>query len=169
MLKLLFSSQSDDFSLADFLLTNPTVPLVIIGTIVAGLSFRSQRHLTRSKHTLDFDKDFKDKEQKDLPAVKALLDRLTEHDLIEMGQRPMLDDKDVTLLIRALNVWESVGIGLKHHVYMEDLLYEAYGSTVRYLYRRTLPFVNERKKKNPKYFEHFHRLAIRWESRPDRR
>jgi hypothetical protein len=57
----------------DFFSTHPTVPILLIGTVVAVVSLRSQRHLARAKNTLDFDRDFKEKEMHALQAAHRLM------------------------------------------------------------------------------------------------
>lgn len=82
-----------------------------------------------------------------------------------MGDKGRLskDDTDpFTVVVNALNVWESVAIALKHDVYDEDLLFDAYATSVVWLYKNALPFVKARQKHSPKLFQNFVRLGIRW-------
>ncbi|HHA2808363.1 TPA: DUF4760 domain-containing protein [Stenotrophomonas maltophilia] len=149
----------------DCIKTAPTIPVILLGVYVAYRSLRSQRHLTRAKHTLDFDKEFKEKHKSTLIDARDVFARYTDEGLEGVGDKGRLskDDTDpFTVVVNALNVWESVAIALKHDVYDEDLLFDAYATSVVWLYKNALPFVKARQKHSPKLFQNFVRLGIRW-------
>lgn len=149
----------------DFLLKNPTIPIVGVGTIIAFFSLRSQRHLTQAKHTLDFDKDFKEKRWLNLLTAAALFRSMSHEALYGLGKngRMVSDEADpFTAIAEALNTWEGVAIGLENKVYSEKLLFEAYGTTVVKLYLGTTPFIRARQTANPRLFCNFERLGLRW-------
>ncbi|MEA9807881.1 DUF4760 domain-containing protein [Xanthomonas campestris] len=151
--------------IVDCIKTAPTVPVILVGVYIAYRSLRSQRHLTRAKHTLDFDKEFKEKHKSTLIDARDVFARYTDEALAEVGDKGCLskDDADpFTVVVNALNVWESVAIALKHDVYDEDLLFDAYATSVVWLYKNALPFVKARQKYNPKLFQNFVRLGVRW-------
>lgn len=151
-----------------FISQNPTVPIVGMGALIALVSLRSQQHLTRAKHTLDFDKEFKDKYKKTLIAARDVLVAKSWSELRRLGThgRMSKDDQDeFTVLVEALNIWEGIAIGLKKSVYGEEQLFEAYGSTVVWLYKNTLPFVNARRAENSRLFANFVSLGLRWSVR----
>lgn len=153
--------------LVDWILTNPTVPVVITGTAIAYFSLRSQQHLTRAKHTLDFDKEFKDKHKSTLIDAKQALDNKSWAELRRLGAHGKISQNlgdDFTAIVNAINIWEGVAIGLKNKVYVEEQFIEAYGSTIVWLYKNTIPFVRARQEENERLFAHFTWLGIRWSS-----
>jgi hypothetical protein len=145
----------------DFFSTHPTVPILLIGTVVAVVSLRSQRHLARAKNTLDFDRDFKEKEMHALQAAHRLMREMTPVELEELGAREIPGEAFRTIA-RALNVWEGVAIGVRNNVYSERLLRDGYGSTVVWMYRHARPFVDQRQRNNPRYYNNFCWLGTRW-------
>lgn len=147
----------------NFLAQNPTFPVIVIATIVAISSLRSQRHLTRAKHTLDFDKEFKEKDKGKLLEARKVFDRLSWAELERLGNLSLLhDNNDFKAIVDALNIWEAVAIGIRNKVYSEKLLIEAYGTTVVFIYKSSIPFVKERQKKNSRLYTHFVWLGVRW-------
>lgn len=144
------------------LVANPTLAPVTIGVIVALRSLKSQQHLTRAKHTLDFDVRFKTDHVKDLLAARLILQDKTDAELKIMGAAHKSDDPGFKALVSTLNVWEHVGIGLRNQVYDEHLLKEAYGSTVIWLWIYSVAFIRERQRHNPRVFVNFDWLALRW-------
>ncbi|HDS1306623.1 TPA: DUF4760 domain-containing protein [Stenotrophomonas maltophilia] len=151
-----------------YLLRNPTAVVAAIGTAVALTSLHSQRHLTKAKHTLDFDKDFKEKHRATLVlAQKAFVSRQP-RELAELGRQGKLTENGedaFTAIATAINLWEGAAIGVKSGVYLEDLLWRSYGSTIAILYLNTLPFVSARRAQNPRLFTNFLWLGLRWTRR----
>lgn len=147
----------------EFLSDNPTVPLLFVGTVVAVISLRSQRHLARAKNTLDFDKDFREHEIQNLRVAIRLI-RTTTPDALERLGRLDLPNDEAAALTRALNVWEGVAIGIRNGVYSERLLREAYGTTIAWLFGQARPFIHQRRQTNPRYYANFCWLGARWKS-----
>lgn len=149
----------------EWMLQNPTVPVVIVGTAIAYFSLRSQQHLTRAKHTLDFDKEFKDKHKLTLIEARQVLVTKSWTELRHLGIHGRLSVEpgdNFTAIVNAINIWEGVAIGLKNKVYGETQLFEAYGSTIVWLYTSTIPFVRARQEENSRLFSNFTWLGIRW-------
>ena len=145
----------------EFFSAHPTVPILVIGTVVAVVSLRSQRYLARAKNTLDFDKDFKEKELRALQAAHRLMRTMGPEELAELGSREVPDEAFRTIA-RALNAWEGVAIGVRNDVYSERLLRDGYGSTVVWMYRHAQPFIGQRQRSNPHYYSNFCWLGARW-------
>jgi hypothetical protein len=145
----------------EFFSAHPTVPILVIGTVVAVVSLRSQRYLARAKNTLDFDKDFKEKELRTLQAAHALIRTTGPGELAELGGLE-IPDEAFRAIARALNVWEGVAIGVRNGVYSERLLRDGYGSTVVWMYRHAQPFIEQRQRNNPHYYSNFCWLGARW-------
>lgn len=151
----------------DFLTNSPQPAVTAIAALIAAAALRSTRHLTRAKHTLDFDKEFKEKNKASLLRAFNVLRTHSTEALKELGENGSMstDASDpYTSLVEALNAWEGVSIGLEHKVYNEMMLFEAYGSTIAKLYIHSIPFIKARASDNPRYFKHFVKLGLRWAS-----
>lgn len=154
-------------SIYDFLTNSPQPAVTAIAALIAAAALRSTRHLTRAKHTLDFDKEFKEKNKASLLRAFNVLRTHSTEALKELGENGSMstDGSDpYTSLVEALNAWEGVSIGLEHKVYNEMMLFEAYGSTIAKLYIHSIPFIKARASDNPRYFKHFVKLGLRWAS-----
>lgn len=149
----------------NILLTHPTLPVVTLAAIVAVFSLRSQRHLARAKHTLDFEKEFKDKETSNLRAVVKALRARTSAELVQLAVHSPLDNDEVSALCDALNVWEGVAIGVKSKVYDEDMMYAAFGNALIKLFDMAIPFVKARRLTSPLAYVELSWLATRWKVR----
>lgn len=159
---LVFGCQEAAHGLWAFFERNPTIPLVLVGTLVAYFSLRSQQHLTRAKHTLDFDKSFKENQKKDdWGRAIGLLREKSWSELQAIGKLP-IPDEDFKALGTALNVWEGVAIGIRNKVYNEKMLSDAFGTSVVWLYNQALPYLIERRNSNPRLYENFRWLGLRW-------
>lgn len=140
----------------------PTLIPVTIGVIVAVRSLATTRHLTQAKHTLDFDTRFKTDNAKELIAAFKVVETRSDDQLRALGASRRNEDADFKTLIKALNVWEHVGIGLKNQVYSRPLLMEAYGTTVIALWVYSVPFIRERQKHNDRVYRNFDWLVMDW-------
>ncbi|MEB1182514.1 DUF4760 domain-containing protein [Xanthomonas campestris pv. campestris] len=149
----------------NFLQQNPTFPVVTVAAAVAWFSLRSQRHLARAKHTLDFEKEFKDKETPKLRAVVKVLRTRSSDELVQLAVHSPLDHDEVSNLCDVLNVWEGVAIGIKAKVYNEDMLYDAFGHAVIKLFDMAIPFIKARRLATPSVYVRLSWLATRWKVR----
>ena len=152
-------------SIGSYLLENPASVVALVASTIALFSLRSTRHLTKAKHTLDFDKDFKVKHRDMMVRAFIVLREVAWADRYELGREGTItvDRTDhFSTVAAAINVWESVAIGIKNDVYLEQLLYEGFGSTISQLYLDTIPFIKARQQKNPRLFTNFVWLGVRW-------
>jgi len=121
--------------------------------------------LARAKHTLDFEKEFKDKETVKLRAVVKVLRLRTSAELVQLAVHSPLDHEEVSDLCDALNVWEGVAIGLKAKVYNEQMMYDAFGHAVIKLFDMAIPFIKARRLVTPSVYVELSWLATRWKVR----
>jgi hypothetical protein len=149
-----------------FLKRNPTLIFLSVTSVLAFLSWKTQRHLTRAKHTMDFQVSFSDSEtmKKAAKTFHNLLCKMTTEELIQLAstRRPT---KQHDRVIQILNAWERVAVALKHDVYDEEMLYDIYGTFLLKLCSTLSPFINARQAENPKVFVNLKWLAMRWKVR----
>ncbi|WP_322059178.1 DUF4760 domain-containing protein [Paraburkholderia sp. J63] len=146
-----------------WLLKNPTFPVVLASAIVALIGFYTTRHLTRSKHSIDFESSYHQSEKLS-GAMKAML--------LWMEQNPgwaatealadTAEHEMVGHIREMLNTWERASIAVRRKVYDENLLYNAYGTSVIWMWKSMVPYMRKRQAKNPRLYMNFDWLAIRW-------
>lgn len=149
-----------------FLKRNPTLIFLSVTSVLAYLSWRSQRHLTRAKHTMDFQVSFSDSEtmKKAAKTFHTRLCTMSSEELVDLAvQRKPTKEHD--RVVQILNAWERVGVALKHDVYDEEMLYDIYGTFLLKLCSTLSPFINQRQAENPKVFVNLKWLAMRWQIR----
>lgn len=149
-----------------FLKRNPTLIFLSVTSVLAYLSWRSQRHLTRAKHTMDFQVSFSDSEtmKKAAKTFHKHLCGMTSNELISLStsRKP---SKQHDHVVQILNAWERVAVALKHDVYDEEMLYDLYGTFLIRLCSTLNPFIKHRQADNPKVFVNLGWLYVKWKAR----
>jgi fumarate reductase subunit C len=149
-----------------FLKRNPAVIFLTVTSVLAYLSWRSQRHLTRAKHTMDFQVSFSDSEtmKKAAKTFHTLLCNMSTDELVRLSvsRKP---SKQHERVVQILNAWERVAVALKHDVYDEEMLYDIYGTFLLKLCSTLSPFINHRQELNPKVFVNLSWLYVKWRAR----
>ena len=149
-----------------FLQKNPTLILLSISAFVALLSFRSQRHLTRSKNTIDFQNDFHSSDllKRAAKIYRKKVSRMMTGDLVCLA----LTDapKAQAFAVREiLNTWERVAVAVRYDIYDEELLYKLYATFLIKSWTELSPYIKEKQKANPRVFVQLEWLALRWKIR----
>lgn len=150
---------------------NPTFPVILGSAVIAFLAFQTTRHLTRCKHAIDFETAYHQSESLSW-AFKNLLAwsvHASAADTAALASPAMKTHEMLGYMRELLNTWERVAIAIRQRVYDENLLYNAYGTSVIWIWKQTLPFIRRRQQENPKLFINFDWLAIRWQIRRDSR
>jgi len=149
-----------------FLKRNPTLIFLSVTSVIAFMSWRTQRHLTRAKYTMDFQVSFSDSEtmKKSAKSFRKHFSRMSTLQLRELasGKKPV---KQYKRMSDVLNAWERVAVALKHDVYDEEMLYDIYGTFLIKLWDTVNPFVKERQLENPRVYVNLEWLAMRWKIR----
>lgn len=149
-----------------FLKRNPTLIFLSVTSILAYLSWRSQRHLTRAKHTMDFQVSFSDSEtmKKAAKTFHMRLCDMTSDEIVQLSisRKP---SKQHGRVVQILNAWERVAVALKHDVYEEEMLYDIYGTFLLKLCFNLGPFISHRQAANSKVFMNLSWLYLRWKTR----
>ncbi len=150
----------------NFLQKSPTFILLSISAFVALLSFRSQRHLSRSKNTIDFQNDFHSSDllKRAAKIYRKKISRMTTGDLVclAMNDAPKAEAFAVREI---LNTWERVAVAVRYDVYDEELLYKLYATFLIKSWTELSPYVKEKQKNNPRVFVQLEWLALRWKIR----
>lgn len=147
---------------------NPTLVFLSVTACMAYLSWVTQRHLTRAKHTMDFQGSFSDSEHilKATAFYKSKFHFMTEQQLIELAKN---DEpcEELDSLKYLLNTWERVGIAVRHDVYDDEMLYETYGTFLLKLCVNLHPYIKERQKGNVRTYANLKWLHLNWQIRRD--
>lgn len=156
-------------TITEWFCANPTFPIVLCSAVIAFLAFRTTRHLTRCKHAIDFETAYH-KSDKLATAMKHLVEwaaKSSAEETAALGQDDKRKHEMVGHIRELLNTWERVAIAIRQNVYDENLLYNAYGTSVIWIWKQTRPFMRKRQEENPRLFVNFDWLAIRWQIRRD--
>lgn len=149
-----------------FFKRNPTLIFLSVTSVLAFLSWRTQRHLTKAKHTMDFQVSFSDSEtmKKAAKTFHTRLCKMTSEEIVSLAamRHPA---KHHAHVVQILNAWERVAVALKHDVYDEEMLYDIYGTFLLKLCSTLSPFINYRQEENPKVFVNLKWLAMKWQVR----
>lgn len=149
-----------------FLAKNPTLPFVFLSAFVAWQAFKSNRHLTRAKHSIDFQTKYHETESLNV-AMKEVLawSRLPGADATLLAGN--MQDPVVDHVMELLNTWERAAIAIRRKVYDGDMLYDAYGTSYVWIWAQLSPFVRARQlnKKNPKLYKNAEWLGVSWTRR----
>lgn len=148
---------------------NPTFPIVLISALIAFQAFRTTRHLSRSKNAIDFESAYH-QSVKLAAAMAKLLEWAKHADAKDTAALAAADKQEMVGHIRELlNTWERAAIAIKQNVYDDGLLYNAYGTSVIWIWKQTVPYMRRRQADNPRLYVNFDWLAIMWQIRRDSR
>lgn len=162
-LELLCSATRTPTGVLDYLYRNPTLPMVAGSLGVAYQAFKTQRHLVRSKHAIDFEAAYHSSEmQEAVDAVRTLLNDKTSDELAELASLAHRGDPAIAHLRNVLNSWERVAIAIQAQVYDEAILYRAYATLLIGIWIKARPFIRAEQKRNQRIFCNLDWLATRW-------
>ncbi|MFL1906554.1 DUF4760 domain-containing protein [Plesiomonas shigelloides] len=146
---------------------NPTFYPGAIGALIAILSIKTQRQTSREKNSLDFEAAYKRNDQVNEAWAKVLeiyKNRLTTP--VEHWGRPDLSQTDEAKALKTIfNEWERCANAIHHKIYDEKYLYKVYGSTLIFLDVQFDPYIQECRKKNPRFYRNMKLLALNWRVR----
>ena len=152
-----------------FLKRNPTLIFLTVTSCLAYLSWGTQRHLTRAKHTMDFQVSFSDSEtmKRASRTFHLKLCKMTTAEILGLAntRSPKKEHDRVTEI---LNAWERVAVALKHDVYDEEMLYDIYGTFLLRLCSTLSPFIKQRQSNNHRVFVNLSWLYLRWKIRREK-
>lgn len=160
----------------EFLISNPTAPVVLVSAIVAFLSWRTQKKLTRAKHSIDLQNNYLSSERilADIYRVAELSKELTSDEIervacinfkFEMSKK---DKQRLSSLRTVLNALERMAIGIRMDVYDGDLLFNSYATYVIETWIAFHPYIREKQRANSRYYQNVEWLAREWMSKRDR-
>lgn len=143
-------------------LDNPTFPVVLISAGIAYFAYRSNKHLTRAKQTIDFETAYHESKKlnKAIKTIVAWAPTVTWEEIAAVADQP--DHEMVTHIREVLNTWERASMAVRQKVFDEDLLYNVYGSTIIWMWKHLVPYMRQRQTKNPRLYKNFDWLGLRW-------
>ncbi|OLO05123.1 DUF4760 domain-containing protein [Salinicola socius] len=139
-----------------------TILTGLLAAIFTTRTIAKQRELSREKNSLDFQATYKHNQEVSDSWHKIREVRGNLEELKRLGKDECSGEETAKALNVICNEWERCANAIKKNVYDEDFLYNCHGSTVYFIYRDFHPYINERRKKNPKFFNNFVWLAERW-------
>jgi hypothetical protein len=153
----------------DWVAKNPTVPIILGSAALALRTYITTRHLTRAKHTIDFETAYHQSQSLTAAIAKLgpYLVKASAEDLELLAITNNPDQEILPHIREVLNTWERAAIAVKRNVYDEDLLFDAYGSSLVYMWQKLIPFIRRRQSSNNRLYANFDWLAIRWLIRRD--
>lgn len=146
---------------------SPTFYPAAFGAIIAVVSIRTQRKTSREKNSLDFEVSYKRSETV-IKAFDELVKAYTnkfDKPLADWGKRENARTTEGKALSTIFNEWERCANAVKHKIYDDAYLYKVYGSTVLDLDERFGEYVAACQKWNPRVYNNFKWLALRWRVR----
>lgn len=147
----------------DYLLKNPTLPVVTITAIVAFFSFMSQRHLARSKNSIEFEENYHSENTEQIATTARIaLHKLNSNELAELAKQENFTTENAKAIRELLNIWERVSIAVQYKIYDEDVLFNAYAAGLIWVWEHSQPYISEKRKINPRLYINVDWLAIRW-------
>lgn len=152
--------------LSDLAISHPTFYSTILTGLVAALfttrTIAKQRELSREKNSLDFQTTYKHNNEvaQSWNLIRDVAGNATE--LHRLGSDEGSSEDAAKALSTICNEWERCANAIRNNVYDENFLYNCHGSTVYFIYRDFHPYITERRKKNPKFFNNFVWLAEKW-------
>lgn len=149
-----------------YISVNPTLVFLSVTACMAYLSWVTQRHLTRAKHTMDFQGDFSDSEHilKATAIYKTKINLMTKQELIDLAKND-LPSEELDSLKYLLNTWERVGIAVRYDVYDDEMLYETYGTFLLKLCVYLHPYIKQRQSGNVRTYANLMWLYLSWKVR----
>ena len=158
-----------------FLQQLPTWPVILLGAVVAFLSWRSQKSLTQAKNSIDLQNNYLSSPGI-LPAFYAIADLTKKMERLELLHLATADTESFTeeqqttlkTIRTVLNALERMAIGVGKSVYDEDLLFNSYATFVTETYDGLEPFISAKQDTNPRYYANFAALAVDWKAKRDK-
>lgn len=152
-----------------FFKRNPALIFLTVTSCLAYLSWGTQRHLTRAKHTMDFQVSFSDSEtmKRASKTFHLKLCKMSSAEILALAST-RCPKKEHDRVTEILNAWERVAVALKHDVYDEDMLYDIYGTFLLRLCFTLGPFIKQRQLKNHRVFVNLNWLYLRWKIRREK-
>lgn len=147
--------------------SSPTFYPGAAGALIAVISIRNQRKTSREKNSLDFEAAYK--RNKDI--VDAWSEVLRIHKdrhnfpIADWGKEEYSQTDGAKALKLIFNEWERCANAVNNGLYDERYLYRVYGSTLIFLDVHFEPYMEECRKRNPRFYRNLKCLALRWRVR----
>ncbi|MGX2962145.1 DUF4760 domain-containing protein [Shewanella sp. FeAMO] len=154
----------------NFAKENPTATTGIGAAVVAYFSLLSTIRNAVVKNAIDFETTYKHNEKivNSSLLIKEVVTSKNSDEIAEYGLESNFFSEEAKAFTVVFNEWERCANGIYHGVYDEDFLYGIYGTTVLFLYERCKPYIDKRKDHNPRVYNRFSWLALRWKARRGR-
>ncbi|EMK7468478.1 TPA: DUF4760 domain-containing protein [Escherichia coli] len=153
--------------LSDIWYSSPTFYPGVAGALIAVISIRNQRKTSREKNSLDFEAAYK--RNKDIVEAWSEVLRIYKdrHNfpIADWGKEEYSQTDGSKALKLIFNEWERCANAVNNGLYDERYLYRVYGSTLIFLDVHFEPYMEECRKRNPRFYRNLKCLALRWRVR----
>jgi len=146
---------------------SPTFFPGLFGAIFAWFSIRNQKQNSREKNSLDFEAAYKrnDKVVEAWDTVRKIYSERNVHQLSHWGTKDTEQTPEAKALATIFNEWERCANAVNNGLYDDHYLYRVYGSTLIFLDVHFSPYIEERRKINPRFYRNMKILALTWRIR----
>lgn len=146
---------------------SPTFYPGLAGAVIAVTSIRNQRRTSREKNSLDFEAAYK-RNKEVVDAWKEVLriykDRAN-FPIADWGKDEYSQTEGGLALKIIFNEWERCANAVNNDLYDDRYLYKVYGSTLIFLDVHFEPYMEECRKRNPRFYRNMKCLALKWRVR----
>ncbi|OSN04210.1 hypothetical protein AU510_12365 [Lonsdalea britannica] len=153
--------------LKDTLSQNPTFYPGVAGALIAFFGIRNQRKTSREKNSLDFEAAYK--RSADVRNAWKILLRIEKNRLTvplsHWGKKESAQSDESIALKIIFNEWERCANAVNNNLYDDNYLYKVYGSTLIFLDIHFEPYMQECRKRNPRFYRNLKCLALKWRVR----
>lgn len=147
--------------------SSPTFYPGLAGALIAVISIRNQRRTSREKNSLDFEAAYKrNKEVVEAwtEVLRIYKDRAN-FPIADWGREENAQIEGAKALKIIFNEWERCANAVNNDLYDEQYLYKVYGSTLIFLDVHFEPYMEECRKRNPRFYRNMKCLALKWRVR----
>ncbi|MFP1871897.1 DUF4760 domain-containing protein [Lonsdalea quercina] len=146
---------------------NPTFYPGVAGALIAFFGIRNQRRTSREKNSLDFEAAYK--RSADVRNAWQILLKIEKNrlnvPLSYWGKKESAESKESVALKIIFNEWERCANAVNNNLYDDNYLYKVYGSTLIFLDIHFEPYMQECRKRNPRFYRNLKCLALKWRVR----
>lgn len=144
-----------------------TLFILTCTAVIALCGFFSQKKISRAKNTIDFQNDFISSERifNAFQESARIARSKISSEMRELALDISENESDLKAVRLTLNTLEGLANGVYSGVYEEDILFNSYAYFVTQTYLQYLPYIEEIRKRNPRYYHNFSKLAMNWKEK----
>jgi len=135
--------------------------LLLVGIVVAYLTYRSARQTATFRNTIDKFASYRN--ERDMAQIGRVRELIDTGALAGQEYVPgTLAAKDVECIRFVLNEWEEIALCVRYKIYSEQVLFEHYGRLGLSFWTALRPYIRFAQRTRPTLWAEFDRLAVQW-------